>query len=368
MKARFNKMLELWAKHERRLGLGALVVGFLFDLWLAQRPDSFANNILLLSYLFISATIILLLNIQERRARKRAVEGIVMAEPLLLLLILQFCFGGLANNLLILYGKSGTFAASLIFIALLLAMAVGNEFLRGRYALLRFNIAVYYLLLLTYCVIAVPTFVLHYIGLQAFLWSGAASLTVMAAFLGVLRFAVSRDEQRTVLEAGGIVAAIFAVFFGLYYLQIIPPVPLSLKDVGIYHYVARSGPDSYTAAYEPTPWLEFWRDTSATFHTAPGASAYCFSAVFAPTGLSAPVYHRWEAYDSVLKKWNTTSRIPFPIYGGRAGGYRGYTILSAPTAGEWRCSVETASGQLIGRIEFTVVRSSTTTPLSTTSL
>lgn len=365
---RFNALIRVWETHEKKLGFGALVIGFLFDLWLAKRPDSLADNILLLSYLFISGSIIILLNVQARRARTRAAQGIAAAEPLLMLLMLQFCFGGLANNLLILYGRGGTAAGSLLFMAILLAMAVGNEFLRSRYALLRFNIAVYYLLLLTYCIIAVPTFLLHYIGLTAFLWSGFISLGIMAAFLAVLRVSVFRDQRRPTLEAGGIVVAIFLAFFGLYYLQIIPPVPLSLKDIGVYHHIARSGPDSYEATYEPTPFLEFWRSTSATFHAAPGESAHCFSAVFAPTKLSAPVYHRWEFYDPAMKQWNTASRIQFPIYGGRAEGYRGYTILSAPAAGEWRCRAETASGQIIGQIEFTVEASATAAPLSTATL
>lgn len=377
MKKRLNALVALWSRYERRVGLAGLVIGFLFDLWLAKRPDSIADNILLLSYLFISASIIILLNVQQRRARKRlpapelrqagVAEGLVAAEPLLMLLILQFCFGGLANNLLILYGKSGTFAGSLIFLALLLGMAIGNEFLRDRYALLRFNIGVYYMLLLTYSVIAVPTFILHYIGTQAFLISGLISLLVMAAYLAILRVSVFRDDRRPTLEAGGIVAAIFLLFLGAYVVQIIPPVPLSLKDAGIYHRVVRSAPDAYAATYEPTPLLEFWRRTSAVFHAAPGESAVCFSAVFAPTGLSTPIYHRWEFYNPEAKQWVTSSRIAFPIYGGRAEGYRGYTILSAPREGAWRCSVETASGALIGRIEFTVVNAATTT-LETTQL
>ena len=49
------------------------------------------------------------------------------------------------------------------------------------------------------------------------------------------------------------------------------------------------------------------------------------------------------------------------------GGYRGYTTLSAPKEGKWRCSVETASGALIGRVGFRVVKAATTT-LSTVRL
>ena len=357
LSAPFKALISYWDRHQRVFGLGALVVGFLFDLWIARRPDSLANNTLLLSYLFIAGAIIVLLNIRERRIRRSA--GGVPPEPLLLLLILQFCFGGLASNMLILYGKSGTFAASLLFVGVLLAMAVGNEFLRNRYALLRFNVAVYYLLLLTYSTITVPTFILHYIGGVAFLISGLLSILVAAIFLALLWLVIARDERPALFDAGGIVLGIFLAFSGLYYLNLIPPVPLSLKDAGVYHSVVRSGTNAYAVSFEAPRWFEPWRDTSGIFHVTAGETAYCWSAVFAPVGLSAAVYHRWERYDMASHTWETRTRIPFSISGGREAGYRGYPALSPLAAGDWRCRVETASGSLIGQVSFKVETSPT---------
>ena len=115
-KSLWGKFIALWAKYQRPIGLGGLGLGFTFDLFLAQRPDSVADNILLLFYLFFAGAIILALNM---RALRRAMERESPAEPLALLLVLQFCFGGLANNLLILYGKSGTIGSSLLFVGLL---------------------------------------------------------------------------------------------------------------------------------------------------------------------------------------------------------------------------------------------------------
>jgi hypothetical protein len=100
----------------------------------------------------------------------------------------------------------------------------------------------------------------------------------------------------------------------------------------------------------------------------PGDSAYCFSSVYAPADLDAPIYHRWEHYNEAIHRWETLSRISFPISGGRSQGYRGWSAMSALTAGDWRCDVETGSGALIGRIAFTVVESATSTELSQTIL
>src|SRR6185312_4344174 len=142
VKAKADAAVDFWKTYEHRLGIGALAVGFTFDVFLAKSPESVVDNILLLSYLFIAGSIIILLNIRTRRQMEQESP----AEPLILLLILQFCFGGLASNLLVLYGKSGTLAGSAFFLAVLVAMVFGNEYLRSRYSQLRFNIVVYYFL------------------------------------------------------------------------------------------------------------------------------------------------------------------------------------------------------------------------------
>ena len=356
---RSTRIFKLWEKYEHHLGLGAVFMGFAFDFFMAQRPDTLANNLLLISYLFITATIIVLLNVRARKLGD--------TEPLLLLLILQFCFGGLASNLLILYGRSGTLAGSAVFIGLLVALVFSNEYLRNKYAQLRLNIGIFYVLLLSYLVIAVPTFLTHAIGTKTFLLSVLLSLVIMVPFFIALHFAVARGvrEGHLLWEARLIVACVAIFFSGLYFLQIIPPVPLSLKSIGVYHSVLKQGDSSYSATHEAPAWFVFWRDTAATFTVVrTGETVYCFSSVFAPAELRTPVYHRFEYKNPITNEWSTQGRVSFDISGGRDEGYRGFSIKTNITAGDWRCDVETASGALIGRISFTVVQTSTAPTLS----
>ncbi|MDO8517981.1 MAG: hypothetical protein Q7S26_01670, partial [bacterium] len=318
-----TKLIAFWDRYERSLSFGALALGFTFDLWIAKRPDSVPDNILLLSYLFIAGAIIVLVNVQKTRAQERAHPF----EPLLLILILQFCFGGLAGNLLILYGKSGTVGGSALFLGLLLALLLGNEFLKSRYAQLRLTVAIYYFLLLTYCIIAVPTFLFHTIGAKVFLISGGVSLLAAGVFLFVLYSVVFRGDKsasrrRQTYEMAAVILCVLAVFNGLYFLNIIPPVPLSLKAVGVYHSITTDDKGGYTGIYEPPAWFVFWRDTAATYTIVSGQSAYCFSAVFAPGDLATSIVHRWEYFYPTTGHWITVARIGFPITGGRAEGYR----------------------------------------------
>lgn len=365
MAFRESKIFLWWERYEHHLGVGALAVGFCFDLIIADRPDSVGNNLLLLGYLIAAGVVIILLNRREMRKKEQQHS----TEPLLLLLLLQFCFGGLASNLLVLYGKSGTLAVNALFLGLLVALIFGNEFLRGRYAQLRFNAGVYYLLLLTYCVIAVPVFITHTIGVWVFLLSGIISLGIMAGFLFLLASIVYRGkEPAKVFGVSFVVLAIFLTFNLLYFINIIPPVPLSLKDIGIYHSLLKRSDGNYTGLYEPSPWWQVWRDTNKTYTLGVGESAFCFSSVFAPTNLSVPIYHRWKKYDEVKGAWETQSLVTFPIAGGRDDGYRGYSVKSALTVGEWRCDVETKGGALIGRSDFEVVESGKAPALSQRTL
>lgn len=350
-----KRPLELWNRYEQHIRVLGLASGFIFDLIIADRPDSPTNNLYLLSYLLIAGTLIIILNLRTVR-RAETHPGY---QPLVLLFILQFCFGGLAGNLLVLYGRSGTFAGSTLFFLILLGMLVGNEFLRSRYAQLRFNIVVYYTLLLTYMIIAVPTFIFHAVGTWVFLATGLMSLAIIGIFLVLVYWLVLRGRQREqqLYEVSFLVCFVFALFASLYFLRIIPPVPLSLKDIGVYHSLEKlpAPVDGYlyAATYEPPLWFVFWRSTSATYTVATPSPATCYSSVFAPTDLNAPIFHRWEKYDEEKKVWRQMFRTSFAISGGREGGFRGYTN-SVVGPGRWRCNVETANGALIGRTTFTV--------------
>lgn len=353
LKEKFEQAVVLWERWERHVSAVGLVFGFALDLVVADSPDSVANNLLLLSYLVIAGVLIIVLNV---RVTRRVTEGHIM-QPLFLLFFLQVCFGGLASNLLVLYGRSGTLAGSALFLGLLGAMLVGNEFLKTRYAQLRFNVVIYYLLLFSYLLIALPVFVFHSIGPLVFLTSGLVSLAFIALFLAILYVVVfRRQEKHHIVEVSTIVGTIFIAFNVLYFLNIIPPVPLVLKDIGIYHSLLRQSEGGYLALYEAPGRFEFWHSTGGTYHLTQDKTAFCFSSIFAPADLETPIYHRWEYFDGVQTQgWETQSRVSFEILGGRSEGYRGFSQKSSLEPGRWRCSVETAQGALIGRITFEVV-------------
>jgi len=144
------------------------------------------------------------------------------------------------------------------------------------------------------------------------------------------------------------------IFNVLYFTNAIPPLPLSLKEAGVYHKIEKVG-DKYLLEAEPSRWYEAYLRYNTKIHKAPGESVFVYSAVFAPTRFSTTILHEWEYYDEKTEHWVRSATFGFPITGGRDGGYRGFTLKESVEEGKWRVNVKTGDGKIIGRISFTVV-------------
>ncbi len=339
----FKPYVDFGKKYERHIAVAALLVGFVFDTLTLGRPDQIFGNSVLIAYLFISAGSILYLVTYGSRKK----------SPILPLVLLQFSFGNLAGGLLVLYGQSGTFEGSIFFFLLFGAFIVGNEFARQYYAKANFHIAAWYFLLLAYCALIVPV-LLEQFGDAVFVGSSALSVLIVSGFMFLLYKLSPLSFAGLKRQISATLISILVLFNALYFLNIIPPVPLSLQEIGVYHSVSRTQEGDYRVEYENPRWYEFFRNTHATLTTNFEKEVYCFSSVFAPAGLSTPIYHRWEAYSEEFRSWQTASIFSFPINGGRMSGYRGYSESPELSPGAWRCSVETERGALIGRTTFTV--------------
>ncbi|HEY4222804.1 MAG TPA: DUF2914 domain-containing protein, partial [Myxococcota bacterium] len=77
---------------------------------------------------------------------------------------------------------------------------------------------------------------------------------------------------------------------------------------------------------------------------------YCHCAIKAPLGLHDELVHVWEK-DGVL-----VSSIKLDVKGGREAGFRTWSKISVVTPGQYACTVETASGQVLGGTVAVVTR------------
>lgn len=327
------------------------ILGFVVDNLTLNQVDQKFDNVVLASYIvFAIAGILTLYAGIAQRFGERTSLFVRTWSPALI----QYAFGGLLSGMLIFYGRSSAFFESWPYMLLILVAIVGNETIKNRDQRLVYNLAIFFIGLFSYTVLMIPVWT-GKMGALTFFLSGCLALFVMYWFFKVLTWVVPNFialQRRTVVFTIGLIYVIFNFF---YFANIIPPIPLSLKGLGIYHNVIRYENDTYELTYEKPAWWLPLRKSDQTFHYEQGDNIYCYASVFAPAKLSTDIYHRWEYYDENAGKWIFHGRYPYSIKGGRGGGFRGYTVIESVREGKWRCTVETARGQALGRETFTVV-------------
>ena len=339
----------------------AFALGFIWDSLTLTRVDLLYDNLVLTFYLTVAALSIVLFQAYEAG---RLHSGIMERTVPWLPFIMQFAFGGLMSGYIIYYSRSGTLIGSWPFLLFLLTLFIGNEVFKKRYQILTFQLSILFIAFFSYTIFSVPV-LLRSIGTPQFLLSGAVSLTLIGVIVGIIYYTARARLCEARLPILYAITGIYLFFNIAYFTNIIPPIPLALKDLGIYHSVIKT-PEGYAVSYERPPWYRFFDVTSRTYHFTPGEPMYALSAVFAPTRLDTTILHRWSYYDPRAEKWTVLSEISFPILGGRGGGYRGYSLKNNIRAGRWRIEVVTPSGQLIGRRTFTVKSADTAPDLAQT--
>lgn len=359
----FPKSVEemvLWYQHY--VSPLSLVAGFLSDnLFLTKRVDLLRTNLLLLFYLFVCAFGIVAINLIMAGRVKNL--KIVRFAPVISI-FMQFAFGGLFSGYLSLYSRSASLATSWIFVIALAALLLGNERFMRFYSHFPFQISLYFGSLFSFLIFYLPV-AFHQIGPQMFLISGGVSLAVITILLMGLYRLVPEIVKKNRTRVARSIAIIYIVFNVLYFGNLIPPLPLAIKDAGVYHSVIHQSDGTYQLTGEVLPWYEAYLNYNDVFHQVPGDPVYVYTAIFAPNDLSTTIEYQWQQNES--GKWVTTDTLTFPILGGRGAGYEGYTVKDNVTAGDWRVNVITQYGQLIGRVTFSVVEVSTEPTLVVTS-
>ncbi|RME01400.1 MAG: DUF2914 domain-containing protein [Calditrichaeota bacterium] len=346
-------ILAFYRKYERFFPIIFFLGGFLYDSLTLTRIDRLWDNLILLGYIFLAGLLILLIGlIQTGQVRRRRLLQYAKWYPN----ILQFLLGGLFSAYVIFYFKSAAINRSLIFVALLFSLLVLNEFLHHKLQNIVFLCTVYFFAVFAFLTFFIPV-VSHQMSQAMFYSSGAIAFVATALIVTGIYRHIFRQYPKRMLNTTSPILAIFGIMIYLYATNWIPPVPLALKAGGIYHHVHKQG-KSYHLKFYRRHRYQFWVRSDKNFQYMPGDTVFCFASVFAPFEMQATIYHRWQLYDPKKDEYITTDYLHYRISGGRKGGYRGYTYKRHIQPGHWRVDVETATGQVLGRIGFTLQQGS----------
>ncbi len=347
---RLRKLKNFYNRYERWLIPGALLFGFITDVLTFRFIHFTAAMILLFGHLLFIGTNISIINLYEARkvAGKFFSYWRVLAP-----LFLQYSFGNLFSAFLIFYSYSGSFYASWPFIIVIVFLMIGNEIFRKYNIRPSIQISVYFFALFSYLNLLLPN-LFNDLSTVIFVGSGILSLGLIALFIVILSgYANPVNQKKKLLSFS--VGGIFVLMNVFYFFNLIPPIPLSLQDVGAYHDIRRVN-DNYKVVTEDCGgWFYCFFYHERRHIPRENQRLYLYSAVFAPEGMELEVSHRWQKLDEENNKWKTIADIPFVVTGGRDIGYRWYTYYNV-SPGRWRVVIRTKRGQVIGVKNFYVIQ------------
>ncbi len=346
-------MRQIYQKYQGYFPAAFFIGGFLFDILTTDRIDQafsliqqFVYLVFLLIFVYwevVTPQIFLKENGFFAKLWKWHVE------------ILHFLFGSLLSLYTIFYFKSTSLMTSFAFMFFLAGLLIINELPQVQKRGIMIRSALLALCLSSYFIYLVPVLTGE-IGSLPFLFAMAISMAVY--YLLCTRIHRKKGDlrwvQKNLLLPGLFIQITFVV---LYAVKLLPPVPISLKFIGIYHEIQKPD-DRYVLSYE-RDWWRLWQSGAQTFIKREGDSVHCFVSIFSPTQFSDQLRLVW--YYSTQQGWSRRDAIPLPIKGGRDQGYRGYAYKSNFEEGDWQVRVLTSDEREVGRISFEVVPASPST-------
>lgn len=344
-----RRIKAFYERYERWFVPGTLLAGFVLDV-VTFRSLQLQTTFLLLGGHALLAGFVILYNSLfdgDRIIPHGKVWRVIRA---LTPFAVQLSLGSLLSASLIFYWYSGAIFASWPLFLLLVLLMTTSEVFRDFYLQPIVQIGLYVFVIFSYFSILFP-YLFKSLAPWVFVLAGGASLVITLAITWILaRYVITvRHNVQSIVV---VIVVVVGAMNGLYFLNIIPPIPLSVREAGIYHDIQISNGE-YTLV----------GDTESFFgQLIPGQAivakesdnVFAYTAIYAPADLTTVIYHQWQFHDPQSGKWVDKDRLSFAIHGGRTEGFRGYTFKSRLTPGRWRVTVETARGQILGRVPFTV--------------
>lgn len=344
-----------YTRYERLIPIIAFVCGFIFDMSVLHRIDEPSVIIQQAGYLLFSCILISVELIEHAReiAPPRFLAKVWRYREFLL----HFLLGTLLNSYTIFYFKSASSLTSFIFIIILVVVLTVSEFKRFGQLQTQVHMGLWSLCLVSYFQSLLPI-LFGFMGIIPFLASGISSILVFLVFYRWVRPKLADQDQVARTHVIYPYVIIQTLFTAMYFARVIPPVPLSVSYLGIYHSLKKEN-GNYLLSYSRPEW-KFWQHGDETFYARPGDTVIAYMQVFSPSRFQDQLQVRWSLYDQ-KRGFQSQDAIPLQITGGREQGYRAVTQKNHYQPGLWRVQVETMDSHEVGRLDFTIVNDDGTT-------
>lgn len=340
---------EYYGSNEALFGALIFIGGFIFDIFtLSDYDDGFALT-QQSAYLVMVGLFIYFETLESLKswAVPRWLEKVWFIREI----AMHFLLGSLLSLYSLFFFKSASLATALVFMLVMVFLLIANEFpqLQKRGPLVRWML--WSLCLLSFLQVLMPI-IFTYVGFLPFTLAWGLTALVIVGIYYFLTQGQSENVKpiRSLLWPSG---AALVVFFALYLFKAVPPVPIVLQDIGIYHKVEKVE-GNYILTEERPRW-KFWQRGDQDFQAKPGDVIYTYFAISSPGRIQDQIRLRWM-YKDPTAGWTSADAQNIAIRGGRGGGYRGFAFKRNYQEGQWRVQVETTDEREIGRLSFNVTK------------
>ena len=264
--------------------------------------------------------------------------------------IFHFLLGSLLSAFTIFYFKSTSIQTSGFFFCFLVFLLFINEF--GPFQKLGFIVrcCLLQLAIISYATYMVPI-ILGFINNWTFIISIILSI-IFSSGLAFIIFKRGCSNKKLKNQYIFPSALITIIFVSLYFLNAIPPIPLSLQHIGVYQKLEKKGSKYHLTKISK----KFLLWPSDEIYLKKGDRVYVFARVFAPGTFKDKIFVRWNKKNE-KGLWQEVDRVPLKIKGGRKFGYRGYSYKQNHSPGLWKVIIETSNRLEIGRMNFEILNS-----------
>ncbi len=327
----------------------AFFCGFTWDSVTMGRVVSFFDLLILTTYYF-GAGLIFVLLLREVKPQWNNWFNF----------LIQFFFGGLFSALVVFYFKSSGSLYTFFVVVCLVILLVANEFLAKKYQSRTLTWALFAACGTMYFNFLIP----HIVHSVKAVWFYLSCLISLALIYATNRFADARQREpilpgiknalyrRNLWQLSPALGVVIMLVV-LYQLQLIPPVPLVLKESYICKNFTNEGGVYQCEAEKQSIWraLGFGRDV---IHFQEGEKIYSLNAVFAPTRVTVDLEQRWWLWDEISRSWLTRGFVKLPMVGGREEGWRTYSyIRTGARPGYWKVETALQGGAVLAVHYFT---------------
>jgi hypothetical protein len=349
---KFDQVNILRAQYEQIIPALFFSLGFVFDLFTLGEIDDLSNILTLGVYLGLATSILAIDFLEFAPGKKNKVSNLIYDYKND---IFHFLIGSLLSAFTLFYFKSGSVSNSFFFFLIMISLLLLNEIEMFQKQGLVMKSSVYMLCFISYLIYVIPILLgeanstIFYTSIIC-----AISISVLSNhFLTKYNHLKEQNLKQFLIPQ----ISISLIFISLYFVKVLPPIPLSLKSIGIYHEVKKANGKYITK--DNRPWYEFWNQGDENFKARAGDKIYVFTKIFSPGDFASKVYLHWlkDGEDG----FQTSDRISLKVTGGRKEGFRGYAYKANYLPGDWQVRVETEGGLEIGRINFSIENDSTKT-------